>query len=290
MFKRVNKTTFHTMKQSISMVEPAKLKDIPGADGAAAHSRYSIQVLAKAMDLLNVLAEARGGLELAELARRLNLPKSSVFRMLVTLEQGNFVERLPDVERYRLGVKLFQLGSVVANSFDVRELAKPFMQQLVETFHETVNLGVLNSGEVIYLDIYESTRSIRMAANPGQRDPVHSTSLGKAMLAFLPKPEIEVMIAQHGMQKYTARTITTMKGFWAELDRVRGRGYSIDDMENELGVRCVGAPIFDHRGQPIAAISVSGPADRMTDAQLAAIGSALVQGTRQIAQRLGFQA
>jgi len=252
-------------------------------------SRYSIQVLAKAMDLLTALENEHDGLELAELARRLKLPKSSVFRMLVTLEEGDFVERRLDTERYRLGVKLFQLGSAVANNFDVRETAKPTMRHLLETFHETVNLGVLNGGEVIYLDIYESTRSIRMAAHLGQRDKVHSTSLGKAMLAHLSVAEVEAMIAQHGMPKFTARTITSLKGLWAELERVRARGYSIDDMENELGVRCVGAHIWDHQGRVVAAISVSGPADRMTDAQLAAIGQSLVDGTRQIAQRLGFR-
>jgi IclR family acetate operon transcriptional repressor len=254
-----------------------------------ASSRYTIRVLAKALDVLEVLVGESGGLELTELARRLNMPKSSAFRSLVTLEQRGYVERAPESDRFRLGVKLFELGSAVAANFDVRDVARPLMQYLRERFHETVNLGVLHDGLVVYLDIVESTRSIRMAAQPGRHDMAHSTSLGKALLAHLTDQEVEAIVGRHGLQAFTPRTVTTLRALKAELRRVRERGYSMDDIENEPGVRCVGASILNHQGRAVAAISVSGPADRMTHERVDAIAAELVIGTRQISQRLGYK-
>lgn len=252
-------------------------------------SRYTIQVLAKALDLLEVLGQERAGLTLAELAKRLELPKSSVFRYLVTLEARGYVEKLPETERYRLGLRLFEMGNLVASHFDVTEFALPFMRRLVETFRETVNLAVLYQGEVVYLQILESTRSMRMSAQPGQRNLCHSTALGKALLAYLPEAEVRAIIAQHGLPALTPRTITTEEQLWEELARVRHRGYAVDDIENEENVRCVAAPIFNHRDEPIAAISISGPADRMPYAQMELMGKELLAGTRAISRRLGHR-
>ncbi len=252
-------------------------------------SRYTIQVLAKALDLLEALGQARAGLTLAELSRRLELPKSSVFRYLATLEARGYVEKVPETDRYRLGLRLFEIGNLVASHFDVTEFALPFMRKLVETFRETVNLAVLYQGEVVYLQILESTRSMRMSAQPGQRNLCHSTALGKALLAYLPESERQAIVAQHGLPALTPRTITTVEQLQEELARVRHRGYAIDDIENEEGVRCVAAPIFNYRGEPIAAISISGPADRMPYGQMELMGKELLAGTRAISRRLGYR-
>ena len=250
-------------------------------------SRYTIQVLAKALDLLDALGQEHVGLTLAELSKRLDLPKSSVFRYLATLEERGYVERLPETDKYRLGLRLFEMGNLVASHFDATEIALPFMRKLVETFGETVNLGVLYRGEVVYLHILESTRSMRMSAQPGQRNLCHSTALGKALLAYLPETELQAIVTQHGLPALTQRTITTMEQLQAELIRVRGRGYAVDDIENEEGVRCVAAPIFNYRDEPLAAISLSGPADRMPYAQVDLIGKELLTGARSISRRLG---
>lgn len=252
-------------------------------------SRYTIRAVSKALDLLQALADANAGHSLAELSRELGLPKSSVFRHLVTLEDAGYIERVPGNEAYRLGLKLFELGSLVAAQFDVRHEAIPFMRHLLATFQETVNLAIMEGGEVVYLEILESTRSIRMSAQPGQRHSPHSTALGKAMLAYLSEVEVEAILASHGLPALTSRTITTVEIFKAELAGVRERGYAVDDMENEAGARCVGAPIFNHRGEAVAAISVSGPADRMRPPQIDAVGKELVRATRAISKRLGYR-
>lgn len=251
-------------------------------------SRYTIRVLAKALDLLHVLAQSETDLPLAELSRELGLPKSSVFRYLATLEERGYVQRSSTTDGYRLGLKLFELGSRVAAQFNVREEALPQMRYLLETFRETVNLGILHDGEVIYLEILESTRAIRMAAQPGQRDLTHCTALGKAMLAYLPAPEVEAILARHGMPALTAQTVTTVDALTAELDRVRRVGYAEDVGENESGVRCVGAPVFNHQGAVVAALSVSGPASRLSTTEVEAIGKELVRVTGAISRRLGY--
>jgi DNA-binding IclR family transcriptional regulator len=178
---------------------------------------------------------------------------------------------------------------VVAANFDANQFALPFMRKLLETFRETVNLGVLYQGEVVYLQILESTRSMRMSAQPGQRNPVHCTALGKALIAYLPEADLQAIVALRGLPALTPRTITTLEQLQAELARVRSRGYAIDDIENEKGVRCVAAPIFNHQDEVIAAISLSGPADRMSYTQMEVMGKELLAGTRAISQRLGYR-
>lgn len=251
-------------------------------------SRYTVQVLAKALDLLDLLAR-QGAMSLTQLCEELGQPKSSVFRYLVTLEEHGYVQRSQNGDTYSLGLKLLELGRAVTNQFTVHEVALPFMRSLIEDFGETVNLAILESGRVVYIEILEGTHSIRMAARPGQRDFAHSTAIGKAILAYSPTSEAENVVKRHGLPTRTPATLTTLEGLRAELVHIRERGYAIDNIENELGVRCVAVPIFNHQSGPIAAISVSGPADRMHGAKVELIGEALLTATGAISQRLGYR-
>jgi IclR family acetate operon transcriptional repressor len=266
------------MKQFESMTQP---------DGES--SRYTVQVLAKALDLLDLLAR-QGAMNLTQLCQELGQPKSSVFRYLVTLEEHGYVQRSHTGDTYSLGLKLLELGQAVTSQFTVHEVALPFMRSLIEQFGETVNLAILEGGRVVYLEILEGTHSIRMAARPGQRDFAHSTGIGKAILAYSDPSEAENVVKRHGLPTRTPATLTTLEGLRAELVTVRERGYAIDNIENELGVRCVAVPIFNHQSNPIAAISVSGPADRIFGAKVELIGEALMSATRMISQRLGHRA
>jgi len=251
-----------------------------------APSRYTVNVLAKALDLMDVLSRS-DSLSLTELCELLEQPKSSVFRYLMTLEDRGYVRRLPNSDEYSLGLKLIELGRAVTTQFTVHELAIPFMRRLQETFRETVNLAILEAGKVVYLEILEGTHSIRMAARPGQRDFAHSTAIGKTMLAHSPDAEVEVVVNRHGLPALTPATITTIERLRVELAQVREAGYAVDNVENETGVRCVGAPIFNHQGKAVAAISISGPADRIWGPQVEAIGKELVAATRSISEQLG---
>jgi len=251
-------------------------------------SRYTVHVLVKALDVLEALAQ-HGTLSLSELGQQVGQPKSSVFRYLVTLEERGYVRRNPDTEQYSLGIKLIELGNLVATQFNVHDEAIGLMRQLLDKFRETVNLAILEDGRVVYLEILEGTQSVRMAARPGQRDFAHSTAIGKSMLAHLSDEDCTAILRRHGLPAMTEATITTLEGLQAELARVRERGYAVDNMENEPGVRCVGAPIFNHQGEVIAAISVSGPAIRITPSQVETIGRELVIATRTISERLGYR-
>lgn len=252
------------------------------------NSRYTVQVLAKALDLLDLLSR-QGAMSLTQLCQELGQPKSSVFRYLVTLEEHGYVQRSQNGDTYSLGLKLLELGNAVAGQSTVHEVALPFMRNLINEFGETVNLAILESGKVVYIEILEGTHSIRMAARPGQRDFAHSTAIGKAILAYAPPAEAENVVKRYGLPQRTPATVTTLEGLRAELAQVHERGYSIDNIENELGVRCVAVPILNHQSHPIAAISVSGPADRIHGAKVELIGEALLNAARAISQRLGYR-
>lgn len=256
--------------------------------GEAGSSRYTIHALVKALDLLEVLAQ-KGSLTLTELCRELGQPKSSVFRHLATLEMCGYVRHSPDSETYRLGTKLIELGNAVKAQFDVHEEAVPFMRQLQEAFSETVNLAILEEGKVVYLDILEGTQPIRMAARPGRRDFVHSTAIGKVILAHSAETVVDAIIDQHGLPALTPQTITTADELKAALSLVCTQGYAVDNLENEDGVCCVGAPIFNHHGEAIAAISISGPASRFSAARIEALGNELKRAAQSISERLGYR-
>jgi IclR family acetate operon transcriptional repressor len=254
-----------------------------------ANARYTIHVLAKALDLLEVLAR-KGPLTLSELCDQLGQPKSSVFRYLVTLEDRGYVRRAANADEYTLGIKLIELGNVVTTQFNVHEEAISFMRQLQDQFRETVNLALLEDGKVVYLEILEGTHhSIRMAARPGQRDFAHSTAIGKAMMSHMPESDVEMIVKRHGLPALTTATITSIEALKAELARVRETGYAVDNLENEVGVRCVAAPILNHQGGVIAAISMSGPANRISPSQVEIIGRELIIATRSISARMGFR-
>jgi DNA-binding IclR family transcriptional regulator len=250
-------------------------------------SRYTVHVLAKALDLLDMLAQ-HGSLSLTELCQALGQPKSSVFRYLVTLEEHGYVRRSPNTEEYSLGIKLIKLGRAVTTQFTMHEAAVPFMRHLQDTFRETVNLAILEEGKVVYLEILEGTQSIRMAARPGQRDFAHSTAIGKAILAYSPDSEVEGVIKRYGLPALTNSTITSIERLQAELAQVREIGYAVDNIENEAGVRCVGAPVFNHEGSVVAGISISGPADRLSGSKIEMIGKELVLSARSISEHLGY--
>jgi DNA-binding IclR family transcriptional regulator len=247
---------------------------------------YSIAVLDRALDVLEALADGSEPIGVTELARRVGATKSAAYRILANLERRGYVSKDASTARYSLGTRLAYLGQRSLGTFDLRQVARPVMEELYRQFHETVNLGVLEGDEVVYIDMVESNHGLRMAARVGARDYAHSTALGKAILAFQP-PEVIQRRLQRPLPPRTANTITDPGLLAAELERVRERGFAEDHAENELGARCVGAPIFDHAGTVIAALSVSSPESRLDDARAAQVATAIKAATREITQRVG---
>lgn len=248
-------------------------------------NRYAVDVVDRAVDVLELLRDVGRPLSLQEVSLRLEMVKSSTFRLLCTLERRGYVERIDASGRYYLGVqwRSFQQGFPAYQP--LTEPALPYMRQLLDRFGETINLGVLRDGEVLYLEMLESPHSFRMAAKVGSRSPVHSTALGKAIAAYLPADEVDALI-RRGLPHLTPKTITSPAAWKRELTRTKARGYAEDNGETELEASCLGAPIFGAGAQVVAAISLSGPTSRVRALKGAAV-RALVVNCASISRTLG---
>lgn len=250
---------------------------------------YRVQVLERTFAILDLLAEQSSGVNLAFISRRLGLNKTTVLRLLSVLEHQRYVERDGVGSSYRLGSKLFELGTKAVAKLDVLERARPMLRRLVDETGETSHLAMLRDGEVISLANRESPRTLRTPSTVGGRSPVHCTSVGKAILAFRPDAEVEDVIRSRGLRKYTERTITTPARFKRELARVRAQGYAVDDQEFEEGLRCVGAPVWDHTAKVVAALSVTGPAMRIPKERLPELARSVTAAAADLSEALGYR-
>ncbi|MBI3980005.1 MAG: IclR family transcriptional regulator [Chloroflexi bacterium] len=251
-------------------------------------SSYDVAVLGKALDLLEALVGSNE-LGLSELCLRTDVNKTSAFRVLSTLESRGYVAKHPETRKYRPGPKLVALSSALVSGLNLVQCARPVLQALQAEFGETVNLGILSDGHVLYVDMLESRHGLRTAARVGSRDALHATALGKAMLAFLPTDRANRLLASLSLTAITPRTITSLDALERELALARQRGYAIDDQENETGARCVGVPILDSARRPGAAISVSGPAWRLADDLVGLIGARLIDAASEIERAMGYR-
>jgi IclR family KDG regulon transcriptional repressor len=252
-------------------------------------SPYRVQVLDRALAIIDALTDGRDDATLADLAERVKLHKSTVHRLVSILERHRIVERDAQTGRYRLGLRLFELGTIAVGRFNIRDRAHPYLERLLFEVDETVHLCGLDAGEVLYLDKIEPSRSVRMASRIGRRNPVHCTSVGKAMMAYLPDQEQDAILRKHGLRRLTAKTITTPAELKAELRTIRERGYALDNEENEEGVRCIGAAVLDHTGHPVAAISVSAPSFRLPLEKVPVVAESVCRASRAFSEELGYR-
>jgi DNA-binding IclR family transcriptional regulator len=253
-------------------------------------SPYKVQVLDRALAALAILAARSSDCSLAELCPALKLHKSTVHRLMMVLEQHRLVVKSPETGRYRLGLRLYELGSRAIDGLDLRGRARPYLDRLQDEFGETVFFCILDEGQVFYVEKVESQRSVRTACTVGSRAPAYCTAVGKAMLAELPEAEVNKIVQRWGLKAITPNTITTASALKAELKAVRSRGYAIDDEEKEEGLRCIGAAVRSHSGKLAAAMSISGPAFRMTKERVPEIGRALMEAAGNLSAELGYQA
>jgi DNA-binding IclR family transcriptional regulator len=253
-------------------------------------SPYKVQVLDRALAALAILANSPSDCSLAELCPALKLHKSTVHRLMMVLEQHRLVVKNMETGRYRLGLRLYELGSRAIDGLDLRGRARPYLDHLQAEFGETVFLCILDEGQVFYVEKVESQQSVRTACTVGSRAPAYCTAVGKAMLAELAEPEVSDIIRRWGLKAVTPNTITTATALKAELRAVRSRGYAIDNEEKEEGLRCVSAAVRGHSGKLFAAMSVSGPAFRMTKERIPEIGRALMEAAGKLSAELGYQA
>ncbi|MFC7343418.1 IclR family transcriptional regulator [Saccharopolyspora griseoalba] len=214
------------------------------------------QSLERGLAVLGALAD--GPRTLDELAERLGVHKTTAMRLLRTLEAGRFVRR-EDVHRYRIGSALFDLAHRALEDLDARDVARPHLRRLGERSGHTVHLAMLDEDQVVYIDKVDSVHPVRMYSRIGRRAPVHCTAVGKVLVADLPATGRQRLAQRIGYPKLTDRTIDSPERFRAELERVARQGYAVDRSEHEDFTHCVAAPVRDHRGEAVAALSMSVP-------------------------------
>jgi len=251
--------------------------------------RHPIPSIHRAFVLLEAISETEEGLGVSELAHRTGWPKSSIFNILTTLSLDGYVAQDPDTGRYCMTIKLFSLSGTIVERMDIRRLASPLLVELMELTGETVNLGILDGTEAIYLETIAGPSAIRVNTWPGKRLPIHRTSLGKALVADLTREELAAIITKTGLPRGTPNTHTTLEALEADLELTRQRGYAVDNEEDEVGMRCVGAPVRDYRGKTMAAVSVTGLAHRVPLESVPEIASAVMDVARRISERLGYK-
>jgi DNA-binding IclR family transcriptional regulator len=245
------------------------------------------RALARGLDVLEALAAADDGwLGPSAIAQEVGLDKATVSRLLQTLVATGYVTRDQSTRRYRLSAKILRVAHGVSARLDLLSLVQPHLRQLRDELDETVHLGVREDLRVVYLDKLESTNSIQLVSAVGQTMPLHSTSLGKAMLAALPDAEVEEQLARMDFVRRTERTICNVGEFREEIRRTRRRGYATDDRENEPLGACVAAAIVGAGGRPVGAISVAGPHFRIRD-HFEAFGDRVRATAAAIALELG---
>lgn len=248
-----------------------------------------IQSVDRALRIITYVSQKKDGMGVTELAALLDLNKSSIFKLLSTLAAHDFIEQDQVTKKYKLGYKYLELSSMLLESLDLRTQAKPFLKDLEDETNEVIHLVVYDQGEVVYIEKLEGNETLRTHSKVGKRAPVHCTSVGKVILAHLPEEQVEEIIEKKGLAPHTEKTIIDQKIFLAELQKVRNQGYGVEIEENEEGITCIAAPIFDHKGDIIAAVSISGPSTRMNDRRLQELMPSIVETGHTISARLGFQ-
>jgi DNA-binding IclR family transcriptional regulator len=247
----------------------------------------SLKSVRKALQIFELFTIDTPELSISDLVRKLSMPKVSVYRFLRVLMKSSFISQDRQTKKYRLSIKIFELGSIVLRNFDLREVAFPLIVELSKRSGETAHLGVLDNQQVISIEGVESDQSLRISLPIGKRVYLHSTGIGKAILAFLTDQEIQEIIRQKGLPRFTNNTIVDPNPLMKEIQLIRKRGYAIDNEENEHGIRCVAAPIFDVNKQVVASISISGPSVRIPHTRISELSSMVIETSQKISKAHG---
>ncbi len=248
----------------------------------------TVQSVERAIAILKSFGPGRPERGVNELSREMGLHKSTVSRLMMTLERGGLLARNPDSDRYRLGIDLIGLGSQAADHMDVRQVARPLLKELSEQCQETVNLVFMDAGQVVNVDQYSPPlRQVRNIGAVGRRMPPHCTAAGKVLLAYVSSKARRELLPNR-LECFTLRTVSELDRFERELELVTRQGYATVEEELEEGLNALAAPVFDHTGEVCAAASVAGPAYRVTAELFPSLAHSLVTTAAEISRQLGF--
>jgi IclR family KDG regulon transcriptional repressor len=249
----------------------------------------SVRAVERALDILLCFSQDGPALSLTQISERVGMHKSTVHRLLATLESRRFVHRDKASGLYRLGFRFIEMASLVLQDVDLRRWAQPYLQRLSAECGETIDLAVLDGAHVIYLDVVESLQRVKIAAAVGQRLPAFCTASGKAFMAYLPDDEVHTILGK-GLTKHTEHTLLSLADLYEDLRLTRVRGFAISEQEFENDIHAVAAPILDANSYPVAAIAIVGPSFRLPRQRMLTLGESIRATTDAIAHDVGLAA
>ena len=248
---------------------------------------YNVRAVERALQILECFDDEHPEMGVSEIAQAVDLHKATTHRIMTTLLNFGYLDRAVDGQRYRLGLRLTELGFRAIRRMDLRREALWHMNQLSQKWGEACDLSIFDNGEVFYIEMIPGSYALTIAAAVGQRLPAHCTASGKLFLAHLPAQELEIMLSRP-LIAYTAKTNASKEQLRQQLALIRQQGYAVDDEEFETGIRAIACPIFDRQGRVVAAMSIPSPASRMTVARVPEIAQALADAAQAVSRRLGW--
>jgi DNA-binding IclR family transcriptional regulator len=277
------------MRQQIKTTLPVEAIATHQRKSKAPAERYRIHVIDRAAQILDSFGFDHQELSVSEIGAKTGLHRSTAHRILMALEYNDLIKQNPDTGKYHLGIKLFKLGHQAVSQLNLREICRPFLMRIMNETQETVHLAVLDDDQVLYLDKVEGPHALRMPSRVGRHIPTYCTSLGKAMLSCLDDHEVKNIFRSRVLRPYTANTVKTLDRLLTDLRVIRRRGYSVDNEEIEIGLRCVGAPIKDHTGAMVGAISAAAPSARLAAQKIPGVGKLVMAVAAEISEQLGYE-
>ncbi|QRG66707.1 IclR family transcriptional regulator [Brevibacillus choshinensis] len=247
-----------------------------------------IQAVERALKILDLFDEQEQELKITDISERMQLHKSTVHSLLKTLQVHGYIDQNPENGKYRLGMKLFERGNFVIHGLDIRKVAKRYLVDLSMKTGQTTHLVILDDKEGVYIDKVEGPQATILYSRIGRRIPVHSSGVGKALLAWKSEKELQNVLKDYRYVPQTPKTIANEQELRAELQKVREQGYAVDNQENEAGVRCIAVPIRNHQAQVIAAVSISTLLSRVDDQQLEQFLHLLKGAADEMSEQMGY--
>lgn len=252
----------------------------------ASNKTPTVSSVERTLRILELLATSRAGLTLPQISRQLNLPKSSTHCLLLTLERCGYLTCNKTTRRFVFGLKLFSLANMALGGIRLREQARPFLDWLMKETGLTVHMGILDQGEVVLVEKIGRADRPKLATWLGKRMDLHCTGVGKAILAHLSEEEVRAVISSHGLPRHNENTIASVRRLREAIAETQRLGYALDDEEDEIGTRCIGAPIFDAAGKVIAAVSVAGTVEEITPENLSLYARLVKQAAAVVSKTL----
>ena len=247
-----------------------------------------ITSLQRALDILSLFGTQTPELGITDIAKALNLHKSTASGLVYTLQRNGYIAQNPENRRYHLGLQLVERAAVLLDQIEIRKVATPELERLRDWSRESVNLAILEENQVIYIERLLSDKSLGFRNHIGKRAWAHSTALGKAILSHMPENEAKELLEAYPLETMTSNTITDIQVLMKQFVAFREQGYAIEREENEIGGLCISAPIHNHTAGPVAAVSVSFPLSRLDEGKIAIYGEEILEAAQRISVKLGY--